>query len=128
ADGETTTYVPAAALRQTYPPRSDNSWFDPQVMPTEVLLQVQQGLNADDSITVARAHLSRFADPGMTGSVKLESDPTINGVSIPRHLIRAGMPIQIPGLFGHARGLMGRISESKHSPESGVTDLTIDTK
>ena len=128
ADGETTTYIPGAALRQTYPPRSDNSWYDPQVMPMEVLLQVQQGLNADDSITVARSHLSRFADPGMTGTIKLESDPTINGETIPRHLVRAGLPVQIPWLFGHQRGLMGRISESSHSPESGVTSLTIDTK
>lgn len=128
ADGDTTSYVPLAALRQVYPEQDDAGWFDRQVMAKEVMLQMQTGLAADDAAIVARAHLSRFADAGVTGQLVLSTDVTLGGEVLHRHLLRAGMDIQIPGLFGKPEGIVFHISSSLHSFTSGDTTLTIDSK
>lgn len=128
-DGAETSYRPMAALRQVYPVIGENGWYDPEIMPSEVLLQTQAGLSADDAAIVSRAHLSRFAEPGSTGTVVLKSDPTFNGQVLPRHLLRAGMAVHLPYIGGRKEGMIARISESTASlvGDREVT-LTIDTK
>lgn len=127
-DGSQTSYTPAAALRQTYPAREGNDWFDHTVMPREVMLQVQEGLSADDAAIVARAHLTRFADPGHVGTITLKSDPSMNGTPISRFLVRAGMDVQVPFLFGRPEGLLLHISASSADLEGDTVTLTVDTK
>lgn len=126
SDGTTTYYQPAAALRQTYPPNSRNGWFDADIMPKEVMLQMQAGLDAEDAALVARGHLARFSEPGMTGSVTLTSDPLMGLEPISRFLIRAGMPIHLPGING--TGILGHITQSNCNFEEGSVELTVDTK
>lgn len=127
-DGSSTSYQPLAYLRQAYPERVDNGWRDRSVMPKEVMLQMQQGLSQDDAAIVARAHLSRFAEPGVTGTLTLKSDPVVDGIRIPRHLVRAGMSVHLPRAWGRENGLIGHITNSSHSIEDGSVELTVDTK
>jgi hypothetical protein len=126
ADGSTSYYQPAASLRQTYPTTVDNGWFDRDVMPKEVMLQVQQGLEADDAAIVARTHLARFSDPGMTGTVTLKSDPALGTKPLSRFLVRAGMPIHLTGING--KGILAHVTESTADLGAGSVQLTIDTK
>ena len=126
-DGSTTGYTPLASARQAWP-ETDNDWHDPAMMTKEVMIQMQAGLAGDEAAVVARAHLARFADPGVTGTIVLGSDPTMGGVAIPRHLIRAGLNVHIPGLFGRPEGVLANVSSSSHSLTSGTTTLTIDSK
>ena len=129
ADGQRTYYQPLAAKRQTYPSDETNQWYEPGSMPKEVMVQMQDGLDADDAATVARAHLSRFSEPGQTGTLTLESDPVLgNGEVINRHLVRAGMDIQIPWVLGRPEGIIGHITESRSSLKDDSVSLTFDTK
>jgi hypothetical protein len=128
SDGQSTFYRPAAALRQVYPDLMDNDWFDHEVMPREVMLATQTGLSADDAALVARAHLSRFSEPGQQGTVTLKVDPTMDGAVIPRHLVRAGMDIHLPYVGGRPEGVVAHVSASSASMASEEVSLTIDTK
>ena len=128
-DGLQTYYDPVATARQVHPADGDNDWLDQQEMPREVLVQMQPGLSADDAAMVARAHLARFGEPGVTGTIELTS-PTrsMNGVPFPRHLMRAGMAIHMPNLFGRPEGVLLHIAESETDFVRGQTTLTVDTK
>lgn len=127
-DGNSTTYVPASAQRQTYPTLPSNPWFDKLVMPKEVHIQAQTGLSADDAAVVASYHRQRFAEPGITGTVDLTSDPMVNGQVVSRYLVRAGMNLTLPRLLGSAAGVTARIVDSSADLEAGKVSLTIDTK
>jgi hypothetical protein len=126
-DGSLTRYTPLASSRQVWPV-DDNPWMVAEVMAKEVMLQMQTGLSPAEAAIVARAHLARFADPGVTGTIVLDSDPMMGGVPIPRHLVRAGMDAYVPGLFGRPEGVLVHISASTHSLSSGSTTLTVDSK
>lgn len=128
ADGARTYYQPLAALRQVYPVLSDNAWYDDQIMPREVMLQMQPGLSADDAAIVGRAHLSRFSEPGLVGTIELNSDPMIDGEVLPRHLITAGMPVHVPYLFGKPDGVVFHVTNTTASLSSGTVTLTVDSK
>ena len=127
-DGEETSYLPLAAAPQVYPTLASNTWLDDQVMNREVMIQMQTGMDAEDAMVVARAHLSRFRDPGVTGTVTLGVDPIMGGVPIPRHLVRAGMELHIPFALGRPEGVLMHVAESSHSIASGQTTLTVDSK
>ena len=127
-DGSSTGYTPLAATRQSWPAKASNPWHQPSTMVKEVMIQMQAGLSAADAVIVARAHLARFADPGVTGTITLGSDPTMGGVKLPRHLVRAGMDVHIPFLFGRPDGVLAHVSASSHSLASGLTTLTVDSK
>jgi hypothetical protein len=128
ADGTQTTYTPMAYLRQAWPESDDNLWRDPDVMVREVMLQVQTGLNSDDATTVARSHLDRFADPGVTGSITLASDPKLNGVVVPRHLIRAGQYVHMPRALGARDGIVAHVVSTQADLAGGKMTLNIDSK
>jgi hypothetical protein len=127
-DGNSTYYEPMASLRQVHPTAEKNEWLDRHMMRRETLVQVQPGLNADDAAQVARSHLQRFADPGVVGQIELGVDPMMNGVVIPRGLVRAGMDVHVPNLFGRREGTLLHISESDYNPATGKNTLTVDSK
>ena len=126
-DGAATGYAPLAAARQVYPV-TGNGWHDSDIMVKEIMVQMQTGLDAEDAATVARAHLARFLDPGVTGTITLGSDPTMGGMPVPRHLVRAGMDVHIPYLFGRPEGVLAHVSSSSHNLLTGSTSLTVDSK
>jgi hypothetical protein len=129
ADGQSTIYLPLASTRQTYPASDSAGWYDRTKMRQEVLLQLQQGLDEDQARKVAIAHQQRFGDPGLTGTITLATDPLMpDGTVIPRHLVRAGMDIQLPRVFGSADGVVAHISSSDANIFGGTVDLTVDTK
>ena len=136
-----TVYDPLAELRQAHVRHGRrDDWADTNVMVREQLLQMQQGLDVDTAIDVARDHLARHADPGITGQMTLKSDPTFvtavsytNGfpsvtssMTLSRYLVRPGMTLLVPGLLGNIDGVLFHISEVDNTPE-GVK-LTLDTK
>jgi hypothetical protein len=127
-DGSQTTYNPLAYLRQAYPEIDTNDWADRSVMVKEVMLQMQTGLSGDDAATVARAHLTRFSEPGLTGSVDLGSDPLFGDTVIPRHLVRAGMTLYFPGALGFPGGVIAHVTASRHNVATGMVNLTFDSK
>jgi hypothetical protein len=141
-DASDTVYVPLAQLRQVEN-KNRNGWFDSSVMRREIVLQLQQGLEEDDARAVATSHLQHFAEPGLTGTITLESDVLITlttsadsrGVVTPastvllsRMLVRPGMTILVPNLLGKPEGVFFHIAEVQVSPESGSVQLTVDTK
>lgn len=123
-----TLYTPLASTRQTHPDTEENDWFDPSVMRREVMMETQQGLELSDAQAVARNHLARFADPGVTGTITLSSDPMWGGKPILRYLVRAGMPIQIKHMFGSPEGVMAHVTESTFNIEAGTVTLNFDSK
>jgi hypothetical protein len=127
-DGSETRFTPLAAARQVWPQRNDNGWLNQSVMEREVSLQMQPGLEVDDAQVVARAHLLRFSEPGQVGTITTTSDPIMDGVVIPKGLVRAGMDVNIPGYAGLPNGLTGHISASKFNPKTQQLVLTVDSK
>lgn len=127
-DGLSTTYMPAAAARQVEPATDKGGWFMRDRFRRETLLQVQQGLDESQANDVATAHLQRFGDPGITGTVALATDPTFNGSPIPRHLVKAGMTIRMPKLFGSPDGVLAVVTKSSHDFGAQTNTITFDTK
>lgn len=125
ADGSRTFYEPLAARRAVHP-QVNNPWYTTTAMRKEVNLTIYEGMSEDEARVVARRHLERFADPGVTGSITLSVDPMLDGVAYPRELITAGQSIVVKGLFGRPEGVLFHITESSVGEES--TDLTVDSK
>lgn len=128
ADGLSTTYEPLAAARQVHPVGEANGWYDPTVARREVMLQLQQGLDASEAATVAAAHLARFGDPGVTGTISLSTDPVMAGERLPRLLVRAGMSVRVPHLLGSRDGLTLAVTSVSVDAEGGKTTLTVDSR
>jgi hypothetical protein len=141
-DGQETFYLPLAQTRQVEQ-NNKNQWFDPSEMRREILLQVQQGLEEDDALGVANAHLQHFTDPGFTGTITLRTDPefvtavTVNAkggtdvtttVVLPRMLVKPGMTMIVPKVFGTPEGLMLHISDVQASGADQSITLTVDSK
>ena len=125
ADGSRTFYEPLAA-RRTVHPQMNNPWYSRATMRKETNLTIYEGLSQDDARVVARRHLERFSDPGVTGSITLKVDPLLDGAVFARELITAGQAIVVRGLFGTDEGQLFHITEVTVSPES--TTLTVDSK
>lgn len=141
-DGSDTFYLPLAQLRQV-DHSNLNAWYDESEMRRELVLQVQQGLEEDDAVNVAVAHLQHFADPGYTGTIELRTDPEFvtavtanakNNIEVsatetlPRMLIQAGMTILVPRIFGNPEGMLFHISEIQVSGDDQSITLTVDSK
>lgn len=127
ADGSRTFYEPLAYRRQAFP-TTDNKWLDTRDMPTEVLLQLQPGLDPAGAASVAQFHLRSFADPGLTGQVVLGTDVTMNGEPMLRYLVRAGMDIAIPGLLGRPEPTVLHVTDNECDLVEKTNTLTVDTK
>jgi hypothetical protein len=127
-DGASTFYTPLAAARQVYPVGDKNGWFQRSRMRREITLQLQQGLDEIDAQKVATAHLARFGEPGVTGTITLGVDPTVNGVVMSRFLLKAGMTVQVPKILGSIDGLMLHITKSTADFTAETVTLTVDSK
>lgn len=125
ADGRRTWFEPWAARREVHP-KQGNSWFDRRVMRREVNLSFSPGMTAEEAGHVARRHLQRNADPGLTGQITLTTNPIRDGQMYPRELVRAGMGVQLRGLFGRPEGVMVHLTEVSYSQESST--LVFDSK
>lgn len=128
ADGSRSFYEPFAYRREVYPAdTANNPWYKQDIMRKEVSLSFYKGMDASEATDVAKKHLQRFSDPGVTGSLNLKADPLVDGIPYPRQLIQAGMTIQIKGLFGNPEGMLFHITEQSINAE-GEVSLTLDSK
>lgn len=125
-DGLTTYYEPFAALPQVYPMSTTNPRMNKNVTRKEVRLNFPTGMDEISARDKAADHLRRFADPGYTGSIALNSDPTKGGMPYNRQLIKAGQTIMVHGLRG--TDVLFHISEATCSPADGTVTLSIDSK
>lgn len=124
-DGQTTYYEPFAALPYSWP-QVGNPRLNQNIPVRESRLQFPQGMDLIAARNTANAHLMKFADPGYTGSIELESDPTRGGLVINRQLIKAGETILVKGIRG--TDILFHITEATCSPAEGRVSLTVDTK
>lgn len=125
ADGSRIFYEPMAYRRSVHP-LEQNDWYDRSIMRKEVNLSFYEGLAESEAQVIARKHLQRFSDPGVTGTIELRSDPWMGTDYFSRHLIRAGMAIQVTGLFGQPEGVLFHITDCSVTAEA--TSLTVDSK
>lgn len=129
-DGLRTRYKPLAALRQVEPVSDKNGWLQPSRMRKEVLLQLQEGLEAQEAQRVAQDHLAHFAEPGLQGTITLTSDPLwgTSGTYLPRVLIKAGMTLQLQRALGRPEGVLLHVTGARTSLANGTVTLTVDSK
>jgi hypothetical protein len=129
ADGQILGYQPLATSRQTYPVGDPTGWFDPTVMRREVQLQLTQGLNEAEAVTVGQSHLQMFSDPGVTGTITLSSDVRmVDGEVLSRFLVRAGMDVLLLRYGGSPTGVMCHVVSSECDLKAGTNALTIDSR
>lgn len=127
-DGSATYFKPFAYSRVAYP-RRGNPQFNPHVTPKEVMIQFQDGVSEDAAYKIAQAKLHRFSDPGLTGSITLQSDVrTADGQPLPRFLIKAGRTLRIKNLLGVHEGVLAHITSVQVDYQSLTVSLTYDTK
>jgi hypothetical protein len=127
-DGRTTYYKPFAYSARQWP-RRGNPMYDKRVKPKETQLQFQQGIDEVAAAKVARATYQRFAEPGITGTVTLLTDPRYSDGSLcPRMMIRAGSTIRLNGLFGIKEGVLAHVTQSTVDFNALSTSLSYDTK
>lgn len=125
ADGTRITHEPFA-YRSSVHPIALNDWFDRRVMRKEANLSFHEGVSEAEAKEIAKSHLLRFADPGVTGSITLFTDPVRDRSLVSRNLITAGSSIQVTGLFGMPEGVLFHVTEATTGPEE--TTLTVDSK
>jgi len=125
ADGLRITHEPFA-YRNAVHPLELNDWYDRKVMRREVNLSFHEGVSEAEARQIAKSHLQRFADPGVTGSITLTTDPWQNRHVVSRHLVTAGASIQVQGLFGMPEGVLFHVTQATTGPTE--TTLTIDSK
>jgi len=125
ADGTRIQYEPYAYRREVYP-TDMNDWFDRSMMRKEVNLSFFEGVAEDEARQIARSHLQRFSDPGVTGSLTLSTDALQGDSYLPWYLMQAGMGVQIKGLFGNPDGVLFHVTEASIGQDS--VSLTIDSK
>ena len=127
-NGRTTYYKPYAYSARMYP-RKNNPRYDSTVKPKETRLQFQAGVDELSAANIAQATYQRFADPGITGTITLTSDPrTAGGALMPRLMIKGGQTIRINGLFGVKEGILAHITQVSADFTALTTSITFDTK
>jgi hypothetical protein len=124
----TTYYDPAAYDYAVHPQLSSNLDWDTSVMRKEVKADFGDGLTPKEARLAARNYLSRVSDPGVTGTLTLNTDPvmSLSGAPFPRQIIQAGQSILIKGLFGNTTGVLFHVTESTVMGD-GTTTLTVDS-
>jgi hypothetical protein len=100
------------------------------------------GLQPYQAISVAHDHVSRNADPGLTGTVTLTGvDPSIPSTAIsgasdlggvmlavPKQLLHSGMAIRLDGFGGRRPGPVVLITGADHNIANNSISLTVDAK
>jgi len=127
-DGKTTYFKPFAYSARMWP-RVGNPSYDDRLKPKETMIQFQQGIDELSAYKVAQGQYQRFAEPGITGSVTLTTDPRLSsGELMPRLMIKGGMSMRINGLFGVREGVLAHITQSTVDFNALTAQLTFDTK
>lgn len=127
-DGKTTYYEPFAYSARMWP-RKHNPSYDTNVKPKEALIRFQDGVDEVSALKIAQGQYQRFAEPGITGSITLTSDPRLSsGELMPRLMIRGGRTIRINGLLGVREGVLAHVTQASADFTSLTTTLTFDTK
>lgn len=127
SDGQTTTYEPLAALAQIHPTTDDRGWLDRSKIRRETLLELSEGLSMAESQEVARQHVRRFGDPGVTGTITLTSTVRMDGERLHHMLVVPGMSVVLPRVMGKDE-LVLHVSDVTVDVETGTTTLTVDSK
>jgi hypothetical protein len=127
-DGRTTYFKPYAYSARQWP-RTGNPMYDKRSKPKETMIQFTQGLDEVSAAQVALAQYQRFAEPGMTGTVTLATDPRYSDGSLcPRMMIKAGATIRLNGLLGVKEGILAHVTQSTVDFQNLTVALTYDTK
>jgi len=127
-DGRSTYFKPFAYSARMWP-RKNNPNYDRKAKPKETMLRFQDGVDEVSATKIALGQYQRFAEPGITGSITLTTDPRrSNGALMPRLMIRGGQSIRIHGLFGVREGVLAHITSATADFDSLTTQLTFDTK
>lgn len=127
-DGKTTTYKPFAYSPIVYP-RKKNPRFRTTVMPKETMIRFQDGVDQASAMKIAQGQLHRFAEPGITGSITLQTDARFSdGGLCPRMLIKAGCTVRINGLFGQREGILVHVTHTSANFDELTNSLTFDSK
>jgi hypothetical protein len=127
-NGATTYFKPFAWSPQMWP-RKGNPSYKKTVKPKEVMIQFQTGVDEISAMKIAQGQYQRSAEPGITGTITLTTDPRrSSGALMPRLMIKGGMTIRINGLFGVREGVLAHVTESSADFTNLTTTLTFDTK
>lgn len=126
SDGKTTYYEPFSALPQVYPATDTNKRLLPTMMRKEAMLQIPQGVDEITARDIATNQVRKHADPGLVGTITLQSDPMKGETPFSRMLVRAGDSIVVHGLMG--TDPLFHISEVTIDVEGETTTLSVDTK
>jgi hypothetical protein len=126
AADQTTWYEPYSALPQVYPANASNPrWL--KTMPVkEMHFSFQQGMDELTAKDTAYAQLQKFADPGYTGSITIQSDPMRDGQPFNKFLIQAGQSVLLKNFRGG--DVLFHIAAVTVSPEENSVSLTVDNK
>lgn len=128
SDGITNWFEPFAASDEVYPANSSNANYSSSALRKEVALTFYDGLDAGDASLVAQRHLEMFADPGITGSLTLDTDPQLlDGTGFARQMVTAGRTVLVKGIFGNKDGIVFHITAASLDVKNTLT-LTIDNK
>ena len=127
-DGRRTYYKPYAYSPRMWP-RKSNPNFDKRLKPKETMVRFQDGVDEVSAMKIAQGQYQRFAEPGITGSITLTTDPRLSsGELMPRLLIKGGMTIRINGLFGVREGVLAHVTQAVADFNGLTMSLTFDTK
>lgn len=127
-DGSNTHFEPYAWSPKVYP-RTGNPSLNRATKPKETMIRFTDGLDETAATRVAEAQLQRFSDPGVTGTITLQTDPrTADGQPFPRMLIKAGRTIRVIGLLGIKEGLLVHITQAAVNFNDLTVTLTVDSK
>lgn len=126
SDGATTYYSPFSASPNVFPADASNARLIPGMMRKEQVLKLPSGIDEPAAREIAATQIRKFADPGLTGSIELMTDPIRNGNAISRFLIRAGDTIVVRGLRG--TDVLFHVGEVAMDFSSERVTLTVDTK
>jgi hypothetical protein len=124
----TTYYDPSAYTYSVHPQLASNLDWDTTVMRKEVKADFGDGLTPKEARLAAQNYLARVTDPGVTGTLTIQTDPvfSLSGIPYPRQIIQAGQSILIKGLFGNTSGTLFHVTESSVTGD-GTTTLTVDS-
>jgi len=127
-DGRKTYFKPFAYSARMWP-RKGNPGYDPNLKPKETMIRFQDGVDEVSAFEIAQGQYQRFAEPGITGTITLTTDPRLSsGALMPRLLITGGQTIRINGLLGVHEGVLAHVTECSADFTGLSTTLTFDTK
>lgn len=127
-DGAKTTYRPFAYSPLVWP-RTNNPSYNPHLKPKEAQIKFQIGVDQISAAKIAQGQYQRFAEPGITGSLTLTTDPRLaNGQLCPRLLIKAGTTFRLNNLFGIREGILVHATQVTVNFSNLTTTITFDSK